>query len=167
MGIMEQKMVIATFEKRDNAEALIDRLNGLGIPAIIYDESVVQRIWWFSRPRASVHVRVKKEDADRTIALMKEWAANPEDRILDAVERCPECGSTRIEYPQVTRKTLQGFFFTLLMVLHLMPKQFFCKACQFTWAAEPPEKLDLDILNWSMPKEETKEKGHIPGKRPA
>lgn len=158
MGIIEQKMVIATYEARDKAEALSHRLNAVGIPSIIYDESMVQRIWWFTEPRAAVHVRVLKEDADRAIGLMKEWAADPHDHVLDAAFRCPECGSTRVEYPQITRKTLQSFFFTLLTVLHVFPKQFFCKACQFTWAAEPAEKLDLDILNWSMPKEAESQK---------
>lgn len=158
MGIMEQKMIIATYEERDGAEALRHRLNGLGISSIIYDESMVQRIWWLSRPRAAIHVRVLKEDADRTLALMKEWAADPHDHVLDAAIRCPECGSTRIEYPQMSRKTLQTFFYTLLTVLHIFPKSFFCKSCQFTWAAAPAEKLDLDILNWSMPKKEGEKK---------
>jgi rubredoxin len=148
---LEQLITVATFNDWEKADALRHRLDGAGMPAQVYDESTTQRLWWFVKPKAHMRVRVEKKNAERAEAAMRAW--DKSDHVLDGAIICPECGSSTIEYPQFSRKTLMTFFFAFLTLLRIMPKQFYCRDCQFTWAAEPPKpKPDLDILNWSVKK---------------
>ena len=148
---LEQLMTVATFNDWDKADAVRHRLDGAGIPSQVFDESTTQRIWWFAPPKASMRVRVEKENGERALGLIQEWDAA--DHLLDGAIRCPECGSSSIEYPQFSRKTSLTMFFAILNVLHLLPRQYFCENCHFTWAAEPQgPPPDLDILNWSVKK---------------
>ncbi len=150
---LEQLITVATFNDWDKADALRRRFDAVGIPSQLFDESTTQRIWWFASPKAHMRVRVEKENAEHAEALMKQWDA--EDGVLKNAVRCPECGSSRIEYPQYSRRAGLTFFFAFLNVLHIIPRQFYCENCHFTWAAEPePPKPDLDVLNWSVKKED-------------
>jgi transposase-like protein len=58
---------------------------------------------------------------------------NPEIGAL----RCPQCNSTRIEYPQLTRKFLTPALAGILFALKVFPKEFYCQDCHFTWTNEP------------------------------
>ncbi len=148
---LEELMTVATFNDWDKADALRHRFDGAGIPSQVFDESTTQRIWWFVSPKAHMRVRVEKKNAERAEAVMKEWDAT--DHVLNGAIRCPECGSSSIEYPQFSRKTLMTVFFAFLTLLRLLPRQYYCQNCHFTWAAEPQgPPPDLDILNWSVKK---------------
>lgn len=148
---LEELITVAAFNDWDRADSLRHRFDGAGIPAQVFDEGMTQRIWWFTSPKAHMRVRVEKENAERAEALMKEWDAT--DGVLNGAIRCPECGSSSIEYPQFSRRTAMTMFFAFLNVLHLIPRQFYCQACKFTWAAEPePPPPDRDILNWTIRK---------------
>src|SRR5439155_9352144 len=101
---MKQMITVATFNERRPAEALEERLKNTGIFAEMFDESSFQAAVFFERkPLAQFRVRVDKNDLDRTEKLFTEWSTG-ENPLAEAV-RCPECGSSRIEYPQFSRKT--------------------------------------------------------------
>ena len=64
---------------------------------------------------------------------MVEWeAADPDIGAL----RCPQCNSTRIEYPQLTRKFLTPAAGRQSFALKVFPKEFYCQDCHFTWTDE-------------------------------
>ncbi len=149
---LEQLITIATFNEKEKADALRLRFDAAGIPAQLFDEGFTQRVWWLvPEPKAHMRVRVEKENAEAALALLRQW--NEEERILKDAVCCPECGSSRVEYPQFSRRTLQTFFFGVLSLFRFIPRQFYCRVCHFTWGAEPePPEPERTILNWTVPK---------------
>ena len=55
-----------------------------------------------SKPQANWKVNVDEDDFSAAQSLMVEWEASDPD--VGSAIRCPQCGSPRIEYPQLTRK---------------------------------------------------------------
>jgi hypothetical protein len=51
----------------------------------------------------------------------------------------PACNSTRIQYPQLTRKFLTPALAGILLALKIFPKEFYCEDCHFTWTNEPEQ----------------------------
>ena len=125
---------------------LCQQLQEAGINAVIHDESILERFWFMSEPLAAIHVEVRQPDYLPARKLVQEWEKN-RGVLKDAV-RCPDCGSSRVEFPQITRKFLSPVVQVLFMALHLMPREFYCVDCQFTWPKEKPVEADNDILGW-------------------
>ena len=69
----------------------------------------MQQVAFMSKPQANVKVLVDDHDFERAQKLMIEWEASDPD-IGSALLRCPQCGSSRIEYPQMTRKFMTPGF---------------------------------------------------------
>ena len=85
-----------------------------------------------SKPQANVKVQVDDDDFERAQQFMVEWEASDPD-IASAIIRCPQCGSSRIQYPQLTRKAITPAMASLLFALRIFPKEFYCEDCHFTW----------------------------------
>lgn len=154
--MLEQTITVATFNDAAQAEALKDRLIDKGLHADILDESGTQQIWfWTSDPKAHMRVRVQKDDLDRANALIEEWSRN-NDSVLSGAVRCPQCGSSRVEYPAMSRRTTGTFFFSALLAAKIIPREYYCESCQYTWPDKVPEQPDLDPLNWPRGGKETK-----------
>ncbi len=145
---MEQNLTIATFNEKAPADALASRLREAGFSADVFDESAAQK-WLLLNltPRAHMRVRVQKEEAERALTTLKEWDA-ADGAMRDAV-RCPQCKSSRIEYPQFSRRTLMSALPAAAAAAGIIDRQFYCEACGYTWDAEPKTQPDLDVLNWS------------------
>ena len=86
-----------------------------------------------SRPQANAKVRIEDDDFERAQELMVEWEASDPD-IAAAIIRCPQCGSSQIEYPQLTRKAITPAMASVLFALKIFPKEFYCEDCHFTWS---------------------------------
>jgi hypothetical protein len=143
---MEQVITVATFNESDPAEALKDRLDIAGFHAEVMDESPAQAVFFMSkRPRAHMRVRVRKEEFETAKKMIEDWE---HEGVMAQAVRCPQCGSSRIEYPQFSRRTGASMFFALLSSLHLIPREYFCEDCQFTWPDKVPPEVDRDALNW-------------------
>jgi hypothetical protein len=143
---MEQVITIATFNEATPAESLKDRFLDSGIRAELSDDSGSQAIFFLStKPRANMRVRVHKEEYEKAKALLRDWE---KDGVLDEAVRCPQCGSSRIEYPQFSRRTAGSMFFALLASAHLIPREYYCEDCQFTWPDKVTPDVDRDALNW-------------------
>ncbi|MCE9611810.1 MAG: SPOR domain-containing protein [Chthoniobacter sp.] len=147
---MEQNITVATFNDRAPAEKIAQRLRDAGLHADIYDESNEQKWKLFNlHPRAHMRVRVHSSEEERAHALVKEWHET-EGALTDAVH-CPECGSSKIEFPQFSRRTLMGALPAALAATGVIAKEYYCEDCHFTWPDEvKPEPL-LDALNWPRP----------------
>jgi len=145
---METLITVATFNTREPAEQIASRLRDSGLHGEIYDESNEQKWKLFNlHPRAHMRVRVPAPEVERANAQLSVWrtAADP---ILAQAVRCPECGSSNIEFPQFSRRTLMGALPAALAATGILAQEFYCESCHFTWPAETKPEPDLDILNW-------------------
>jgi hypothetical protein len=131
---MKNYMPIATFDDFNDASNLAVELRETGFEAELRDEGSEQRMMFLkAHPRAQFKVVVPRafceaaqEHLDRLITSS--------DPLVQSVIRCPECGSTRVEYPQFSRNTLLGSIGPAVASLTgMLPQMFFCQACQHTW----------------------------------
>jgi hypothetical protein len=145
---MEQLITVATFNEREPADHIATRLREAGLKAEVYDESHEQKWKLFNlHPRAHMRVRVHSTEESRAHALLDQWH-NDEPALSQAI-KCPECGSSRIEFPQFSRRTLMGALPALAAATGVIAQEYYCEACHFTWPAVTKPAPDLDALNWS------------------
>jgi len=133
-------VTIATFNEQSKAKHLRNRLEQAGVSADVLGEGHLQRVAFMSKPQANVKVKVEEKDFEKAQALMREWEqADPE---VGSALRCPQCGSSEIEYPQLTRKFLTPALASILFALKVFPKEFYCQACHYTWPAEEQKERE-------------------------
>jgi transposase-like protein len=133
-------VTIATFNEAAKAKRLKERLQQAGLRADMINEGHIQQVAFMSKPQANLKVQVDDTDFEKAQRLMTEWEASDPD-IGAAMIRCPQCGSSRIEYPQMTRKFLTPALASVLFALKIFPKEFYCEDCHFTWSNEEPSGL--------------------------
>src|SRR5207245_2847288 len=98
-------------------------------------DSLTERLWYIAKPLASVHIRVHEPDYERARQLIKDW--DKADGALHDAILCPECHSSRVEFPQIARRSvLPNLFGGLAAALHLIPLEYYCRDCHFTWPRE-------------------------------
>jgi hypothetical protein len=138
-------VTIATLDRRDQAEALVNRLREAGVEADYVDDTDTQSEMLVGRPRGAFRVEAGEGDTARAEGLVREW-----DRGGGAVIRCPQCGGSQLEYPQMTRKFPAPLWaFALLQKVGFLKPEFYCERCHHTWPPEPPKPEDPnDILYW-------------------
>lgn len=128
-------ITVATFNEKEKAEPLKQRLQQAGIQAFIDVESKMERLWYVAKPLAGVHLKVHAPDHEKACRLMKEW--DQEDDALHDAIRCPECTSSNVEYPQFAQKSVMpNFFGGVAAALGLIEKEFYCRDCHYTWPRE-------------------------------
>jgi hypothetical protein len=128
-------VTIATFNEPEKAKRLKQRFQESGVRADAHNERYLQGVAFMSKPQASAKVMVEDADFERAHDLMIEWeSSDPE--IAAAMIRCPQCGSSNIEYPQMTRKFLTPAVMGLLCAIRIIPKEFYCHDCHYTWSNE-------------------------------
>ena len=144
---MEQLITVATFNDREPADDIAARLRTAGFTTEAYDESSEQKWKLFNlKPRAHLRVRVHTSEEAGALAQLKQWDGDP---TLAMAVHCPECNSSKIEFPQFSRRTIMGALPAALAATGVIDKQFYCENCHFTWPAEPPKPgQEVDILNW-------------------
>jgi hypothetical protein len=141
-----EPVTVLTFNEPEQAEPLKQRLEQAGIPAVIYDERKLQRAFLSRESLAGIRLRVDRKDFERARALLADWHSR-EGALRDAIH-CPSCGSSRVEYPQFTRKFVLPNFGALLCAVGLMEWKFYCQECQFTWPRKVSVPPNLDVLGW-------------------
>ena len=147
---MEENLTIATFNDRAPADRLTTRLREAGFNADVFDESQAQKWLLLNlKPRAHMRVRVLKSEGERALQTLAEW--DKADGAMSDSVRCPQCGSSRIEYPQFSRRTLMSALPAAAAAVGIIDREYFCEACGNTWDAEPKTPKELDVLNWSPP----------------
>src|SRR6266568_2864244 len=139
---------LATFNEREPAQLLQQRLQAAGIPATIHDESKVERFWFMSEPFASVHVGVPQPQYLDARRLLEVW--DTAEGVLHSAVRCPDCNSSRIEYPQLTRKFASPALARFFMAAGILSKEFYCLDCHFTWPTVVKLQRKLDVLGFPM-----------------
>lgn len=126
-------VTIATYNDPAKARHLRDKFREAGVRADLHNEANLQTYAFMSKPKANAQVMVEDTDFERAQTLMVDWeAADPEISAL----HCPQCNSTRIQYPQLTRKFITPALAGILFALKIFPKEYYCQDCQFTWNDE-------------------------------
>src|SRR5438128_11764245 len=116
-------VTIATLNEPAKAKRLKERLEQAGLKADIHNEGHLQAVAFMSKPQANVKVHVEDDDFERAQQLMTEWEASDPD-IAAAIVRCRQCGSSRIQYPQLTRKAVPPAEPSVLFALRCLPDGF-------------------------------------------
>jgi hypothetical protein len=105
-----------------------------GISAEIHDELQLERLWFVSKSAAGVRLEVPSKQLLRAMQLLLEWDAT---QILHEAIRCPECKSLRVDFPQLTRKSLfTNLAIGLMAELHVVERQYYCEDCHCMWSKE-------------------------------
>jgi hypothetical protein len=138
----------ATFHKPEDAASLKQRLEAAGIKTHIQDERRRQKFWFLADPLAGVHLQVDRSDYETARRLLEQWD-DGEGALRDAVH-CPVCRSSRIEFPQFTRKFVSPSIYAVLCALHLFDRKFYCQDCHYTWPARTRGETPTDILGWPI-----------------
>jgi putative signal transducing protein len=135
-------VTVATFNEREKAEPLRQRLEKAGIHAEVHDEHRFEWLWFVFKPLAGIRLKVHKQDFEAAQKLLNVWDAT--DGVLRNSVRCPKCKSSRVEYPQFTRKGVLPNFVGLASAFGFIDKEFYCQECQHTWPPvvkdHPPKK---------------------------
>ena len=140
------KRLLASFNQSEPAKALKERLERAGIQVAVHDETFLQRFGFMTKPAAAEKVEVDERDYDTAFRLMQEWDAS--DGVLRDAVRCPECQSTRVEYPQYTRKNITPILIEMFISLGFFPKEFYCQDCHYTWPKDQRVEPKRDVLDW-------------------
>jgi transposase-like protein len=135
----ENSAVVATFHNRSSAEAFGEYLLRHGLGMKVQDERRLQRYWFLARPCAGVHVQVLKERLPLAEQMLKDWEATvtPSRRAI----HCPACGSSRVQYPQMTRRFLLPTIVAQMGVwLGAFTQSYYCETCHHTWTKKSSKK---------------------------
>ena len=125
-------VTVATFHERPTAEVFRDYLERKGMEANVQDERKLQRFWFLARPAAGVHVRVPREELGLGQELLGEWEATVPKAYRSI--HCPSCGSSRVQYPQMTRKFILPTVVAQVGVrLGFLSPEYYCEDCHETW----------------------------------
>jgi hypothetical protein len=148
---------LATFDEIEPAQVCQDHLQTDGFHAVIHDEAQLQRYCFMVEPCASKKVQVPYEEFERARRALADL--DRLDHVLDRAVRCPECKSSRIEYPQYTRKFALPILVESLISFGLFPKEYYCQDCHFTWPRESRPEPERDILGWPVRKPQSTASG--------
>jgi len=131
-------VTVATFNAPSEAEPLKQKFEKAGIHSEIRDESRYEWSWFVTKPLAGIRLKVHRKDFENARRLVREWDSS--DGVLRDAVRCPQCGASRIEYPQFTRKFLLPNLVSLASVIGIFDKEFFCQDCEHMWPKDsrPP-----------------------------
>jgi len=144
---------VATFNDPEPAQKLHERLRQAGIPASIHDESKIERFWFMEPALAAVHVEVPQPQYLKARLMIDDW--DQADGALRSAVRCPECASSRVEFPQLTRKFVTPTLARIFMALRVLGPEFYCMDCHFTWPIAVPVQRELDILGFPRASKKT------------
>src|SRR5437660_11048445 len=119
-------VTIATFNEPVKARQLKRRFHDAGLNADVHNEAPLQQVGFMSRPQANAKVMVEDDDFEKAQSLMVEWEATDPD-ISAALIRCPQCGFSNIQYPQMTRKFMTPAAVAVICALKIMPQGLYCQ----------------------------------------
>lgn len=143
--------LIATFDNRQPARMLKSRFEKAGIQAKVHDDTLLQRLVFWTRPFASQKVYVENAQFEHARNLLEKWEST--EHVLEDAIRCPECGSARVDYPHYTRKFITTLIFELLISLGHWERDCYCDDCHYTWPRAAKVRPNLDILGFPRHKE--------------
>lgn len=126
---------VAVFEDLDTGRIVEALLTNEGFQARTYDDKFFRRFLFLRPPRVTLRVQVHAGDVARTRAFLNAATVDPFRQAI----HCPDCGSLRVSYPQMTRKFVTPTILLHLgILLRLINHQCYCEDCHCMWPL--PEK---------------------------
>lgn len=126
---------VAIFDKDEEAMPFKERLESKGIHAEVLHEPKTES-YWMTHEHGDVQLKVDEGRLAEAKHLIDEWRDSGE--LNASPVKCPECGSTRVQYPQYTRK------FILPVVAQFIfsgfKNEYYCKDCHAMWSADDIRK---------------------------
>jgi hypothetical protein len=152
------RMTVALFPNRATAQPLQQRLADSGVHAEIHNELKLEKLWFVSKHNSGVRLEVPCNEFEKAERLMNEPDVEP--KTSEAIH-CPECGSLRIQYPQVARKSLlTNFFMGLAAEAGIVARNYYCEDCHCTWPHDStPPKVRLHSAPYYFIKDPRKSGG--------
>jgi hypothetical protein len=134
---------VAVFENLTDGQALTTQLQDQGFEARAYDDKAFRYFLFLRPPQITYRVQVRRDDAPAAA----EFLAAKKPVVLARAIHCPDCGSLRINYPQMTRRfILPTVLLHLGIIFRIIHHEAYCEACHFTWELGPLEKSVLPEL---------------------
>jgi|ERR1700722_1968084 len=127
---------VAVFEESNEAQVLQAFFKSKGIEARTHNDKILQLLLFLCPPRAIFRVQVRHDFFKYAMDLLETEPGVP--AVLQKAVHCPDCGSLRVEYPQMTRK-----FFLPTLLLHLgiifrvIEHECYCESCHYIWNLPP------------------------------
>jgi hypothetical protein len=124
-------ITVALFDDLPSGRTLESFLRDKRMDARTYNDRALQLFLFLCPPQATFRVQVREPFYHLTLEILGQTPP----AVLQKAIRCPECGSLRISYPQMTRK-----FFLPTLVLHLgiifrlIKHQAYCENCHHVWS---------------------------------
>lgn len=145
---MSDPVSIATFDTLPPAEKLASLLTEKGLEAGVHNETADQTLRFFAGTHhAQFRVQVPPDQMTQALTEVANLPPLPADRAFECpatnVIRCPECGSTRIEFPQFSRNTIIGALPAIAASVGLVEQDFFCQSCHHTWLPASREHVPI------------------------
>jgi hypothetical protein len=142
-------LTVATFNERAPAERLQEQFQRAGVPTFLHDESRLERLWFVAEPLAAFHVEVPQSDYLKARRLINGWEKST--HVMQVAVHCPDCHSSRVEFPHIPRKFITPALFQMLLIgLHVLPREYHCLDCHFTWPKVARVVPQLDVLGWPL-----------------
>ena len=122
---------MAVFEDLNAGETVKTLLANAGIQARAYDDKFFRRFLFLRPPLVTFRLQVHRNDLARAQAFLKTVSPDPFRQAI----HCPECGSLRISYPQMTRKfILPTVVLHASILLRANDHQCYCEDCHSMWS---------------------------------
>ena len=129
------RIPIALFSNRAQAEPIEQRLIAVGIAAETHDELRLEKLWFVPKNGAGLRLEVPADQFERAGQLLLDWDAA--EGLMCEATRCPECKSLRVDYPQFAHNSmLTNLAVGLMTEVGLVEKDYYCQDCHYTWPKE-------------------------------
>src|SRR5580698_6901462 len=92
---------VVSFHRKSVANRLKSLLESKVMEARLRDERKLQRFWFMAPQKAGIHVQVRRKSYEKAVSTLEKH-----DRGTKKAVHCPSCGSTRVQYPALTRKNI-------------------------------------------------------------
>ena len=67
---MDEYVTVATFDKSTDAHIALGRLAAEGVPALLFDDNMVQMDWLYAIALGGIKLRVPRRDAERARLIL-------------------------------------------------------------------------------------------------
>lgn len=131
-------LTVAMFEEFDASRGMAAFLKEKGFEARTYDDKFFRYFLFLRPPRVTYRVQVRRDHFAAVLKLLNETAPPAADEAL----HCPDCGSLRVNYPQMTRQfILPTILLHLGIIFRVIEHQCYCENCQEMWTLPKERSL--------------------------
>jgi hypothetical protein len=103
------------------------------IEARTYNDKALRLFLFLCPPQPTFQVQVR----DKFFKMSLENLSASPPSAVENVVHCPDCGSLRISYPQLTRRfVLPTIFLHLGIIFRFIKHQAYCESCHCVWSLE-------------------------------